>query len=226
MKQQDTIFWKTEGDNWFKRNRHGLNKEGAINNADSALMQLLEKHAEVQPKRVLEIGCANGWRLEELRKKYQCDCTGIDPSAEAIAEGKELFPEITFQRALASDLPLDTSFFDLVIVNFVYHWVPRNTLLQSVAETDRVLQEGGFLLLGDFLPDAPCRRLYHHLPGQHVYTFKQDYAEIFLSAHLYLLIDRLVFQHDTKASSGTIPEDKRGACSLLQKTLEKLYRES
>ena len=33
---------------------------------------------------------------------------------------------------------------------------------------------GGYLLLGDFLPDFPQRRVYHHYNGRKLYTYKQD----------------------------------------------------
>ena len=43
-------------------------------------------------------------------------------------------------------------------------------MLRSVAEIDRVLPDGGFLLIGDFYPSLPQRVRYHHLPDQDVFA--------------------------------------------------------
>ncbi len=52
-------------------------------------------------------------------------------------------------------------------------------LTRAIAEIDRVVKWNGYLVLDDFLPDFPTKRHYHHRTGEPIFTYKQDYAEIF-----------------------------------------------
>src|SRR5262249_32600907 len=126
---------------------------------------------------------------------------------------------------MASELPLDAQArFDLVIVNFVFHWVDRSTLLRSVAEIDRVLPDGGFLLIGDFYPLLPQRVRYHHLPEQDVWTSKQNYGDIFLSSNLYEMIAFYSFDHATHGLRRDIAPEDRAQVALLRKRLDGRYQ--
>lgn len=215
MTNQDQIFYKKEGDNWFKRNFKSLDY-------NSHLPLFLIEQCNLKPKKVLEIGCSNGWRLAKIEEKYGAKCFGVESSLKAIKDGQKKYPKVKFKRGLASSLPLNEKF-DLVIVNFVLHWVSRENLLKTIVEIDRVISNKGFLIIGDFLPDYPARTPYHHLPKQKVYTYKQDYADIFISSRLYKLIKKVIFNQDEENSDSFINHRNRGVCCLLQKTLDTLY---
>lgn len=219
MTNQDAIFFKREGNQWFKRNKAKVEKK-----EDGALF-LLQQY-NIIPKKVLEIGCSNGWRLAKIRKKYGCKCVGIDPSLEAINDGKKKYPDILLKRGLASTLPLKENF-DVVIIYFVLHWISRETLLKSIAEIDRVVADGGYLMIGDFSPDVPTSVAYHHLPGKNVNTYKLDYANIFNSTFLYTKIASMTFEHDKNFFSSLSPRvssQDRAICSLLRKSLNDFYQ--
>ena len=224
MTTQDDIFSASEGDQWFERNKAVI---GVGERLDSDVpLLLLSRHPEVQPNDVLEIGCSNGWRLAELRKRYETRCVGIDPSEEAIKQGQSAFSDLSLDCGLASNLPFEDASFDLVIFSFVLHWIDRSSLIRSLTEADRVLRDDGYLLISDFYPDSPVRRSYHHLPKEDVFTYKQDYAEVFLSSMLYTRTDRIVFHHDSMQPGTDIPPNDRAACTLLQKKLTELYATS
>lgn len=177
---------------------------------------------------VVELGCSNGYRLAKLRGILRTDCrfVGTDASLEAVRDGRERYPWIEFHRALLSNIPLEEAF-DLVIVHFVLHWVDRRTLARSISEIDRVTRDGGVLVLGDFLPDYPQRRAYHHLPEAGVFTYKQDYARIFEALGTYREFARIAFDHsgsDEPVLQAT-PSADRGYCVLLKKSLEMYYPE-
>lgn len=218
MSKQEALFIKGEGDEWFKRNKSYIDSSYCIKN-DIPLF--LIKHYNLEPKKVLEVGCANGYRLGELKKIYNCDCLGIEPSEEAIADGKRLYPDLKFKCGTADSLPIDSEdTFDLVIINFVFHWVSRETLLRVVAEIDKTLANGGYLIIGDFLPDYPVKNHYHHLPEESVYTYKLDYAKIFLSTGFYTMVASFTYNCDEHIVEGNIPPESRGVCSLLIKSLK------
>lgn len=212
---QNIIFQKAEGDNWFSRNLAVLQSRECTH--DWPLI-LIERH-KLKPTRVLEVGSSFGWRLSEFKKKHPTAyCLGIEPSRKAISYGRKEYPDIELRNGLMHKLPvrLDESF-DLVIVAFVFHWVDRSTLLSSVSEIDRTIAEGGYLVIADFFPYRPTKRLYHHLPRGEVFTYKQDYAQIFLSSGLYREKERVLFHHATGKRGTHIPPHERAVCVLLEK---------
>ncbi|NJN96692.1 MAG: class I SAM-dependent methyltransferase [Anaerolineales bacterium] len=219
---QDDIFFHSEGNRWFLRNRSALIAEQRL--VHDPVLKILEL-ADLKPENVLEIGASNGYRLHELQTRLNCRATAIEPSQEAIEDGQARYPEITFLQGIASALPInDNEQFDLVIVNFVFHWIDRATLLRSVAETDRVLKDGGHLIIGDFYPAYPERVTYHHLPESNVWTYKQNYTEIFLATHLYDLMAFLALDHSSHQVQPVLDSRNRIQVAVLRKTLDGGYQ--
>jgi len=219
---QDEIFLKSEGDRWLARNKDAIsNPEYLVNDQVIGTMMMMK----LAPQSVLEIGASNGWRLHEIGRRFGCSVTAVEPSSTAIQDGQARFPSVQFLRGTASALPFDhAAQFDLVILNFVLHWVDRSTLLRAVAEIDRVLADGGFLLIGDFHPALPQRVRYHHLPDQEVWTYKQNYADIFLASNLYETTVSYSFDHDTHTLRSNVPPADRAQVTLLRKCLSDRYQ--
>jgi SAM-dependent methyltransferase len=175
----------------------------------------------------LELGCSNGWRLGRLREAFgkHRRYVGVDPSFEALALGKSEQPGVEFHRGMLSDVPLRDRF-GIVIVNFVLHWVDRSSLARSVAEIDRLVEDGGYLLIGDFFPDFQQKRAYHHLPGGGIYTFKQDYPKAFTALGTYGELVRISHEHAGAADAyASVGSDERAVCCLLRKSLVGYYPE-
>ncbi len=146
----------------------------------------------------------------------------VEPSAAAIADGQQRFPNVEFVHSVAHTIPLEGAF-DLTIINFVLHWIDRRNLLRSVAEIDRLVAEGGYLLIGDFYPNNRLKVLYHHLPEQEVYTYKQNYAATFLASGLYHPVCLLTGDHASKEFSGEVAENDRIGLWLLRKAPQQNY---
>ncbi len=217
---QDQAFADFEGDNWFKRNRKALECWDPTKDLPLRVIELYQ----LRPASVLEIGAANGFRLEEIRKRWGSRVVAVDPSAEAIRDGAKRFPSVEFHRGRAAAVPL-REHFELIVVNHVFHWIERASLIASVAEVDRLLVDGGFLVIGDFCPAVPTKVRYHHLLGEHVYTFKQDYASLFLSSGVYRSICVITAEHTQKTLTAHVREQNRIGAWLLQKSLEDTYVE-
>ncbi|MDP3729471.1 MAG: class I SAM-dependent methyltransferase [bacterium] len=218
---QDDVFKKQEADQWFLRNEEYLNNAETV--TKDVPLQLVKKNS-VAPQRVLEVGAANGFRLDELHKRYKSAVTGLELSNKAIAQGKKQFPAITFVQGSADKLPFADGAFDMVIINFVLHWVDRKNLLRAVSELDRVLADKGFLIIGDFYPDTPGKFPYKHTAGDAVFTYTQQYQNIFTATHLYSVIDSVYGDHRTKKmGDGALPDNRMGFF-LLQKNVDIQYQ--
>jgi ubiquinone/menaquinone biosynthesis C-methylase UbiE len=190
MQTQDQIF-KEEGNEWFKRNKE------AINNHPRNRITDYVNQVGLKPKKILDIGCSNGYLLNALTKITGAEGHGIEPGKNAIKDGETEFPNLKFKEGFSHDLSeYQDNSFDLVVTSFILHWVDRSKLLQTVAEIDRVLSEKGHLIIQDFDPTYPCRTKYHHLPTEEVYTYKQQYWNIFTSSFLYNEIFLQEFLHD------------------------------
>ena len=215
---QASAFSSGEGDAWFNRNRDKL---GADPEHDEPL-KLLELVGST-PNRVLEIGAANGFRLEWLRQRYGASCSGVEPSADAVEDGVSRYPEISLKRGLAHKLAFPDGSFDLVIINFVLHWIDRNLLTRTMAEIDRVLEDGGHVLIGDFSPDVSTTVGYHHLPDSGLWTYKQNYPGMFEATELYRIVAGITWQSGEPSNRSGIPSYDRAATTLLEKCLGLLH---
>jgi SAM-dependent methyltransferase len=224
--KQDDVFLKGEGDSWFSRNAEGLDEKSETFDWPTYLIELIDDKSNI--KTIAELGCSNGWRLNKLQNIYpHVEFSGIDPSLEAIEDGKKKYPKIELQKGVLADIPLREEF-DIVIVYFVLCWVDRYSLAKSIAEVDRLVKDGGMLIIGDFYPDYPQRRLYHHLAEENIFTYKQKYAGIFESLGTYKEITRCTSVNDTRQSVSiqTCDSSNRLSCSVLHKSLTNYYCES
>jgi SAM-dependent methyltransferase len=223
--KQDRVFFESEGDRWFDRNNLAIDKKRSEFDFPTCLIDLIQDKSGI--KTIAELGCSNGWRLEKLKKKFPyLQLSGIDASAAAIDDGRKKYPNIELSQGLLADIPLQQEY-DIVIVYFVFHWVDRSLLTKSIAEVDRLVKDGGMLILGDFYPDFPQRKHYHHLPEENIFTYKQDYAAIFQSLGIYKEIAKFTGDHDGEQDLKIKLCDSphRFFCSILHKSLKNYYYE-
>jgi ubiquinone/menaquinone biosynthesis C-methylase UbiE len=171
------------------------------------------------PNRVLEVGASNGVRLSTIQRVTGAETVALDVSSDAIIAGRRRYPAVKFVVANANAIPFQDPF-DLVIVNFVFHWIDRNYLLRSIAEVDRVVAEGGYLLIGDFHPTNFLRARYHHLPREDIFTYKQCYAAVFLASGLYRSVCLMTADHANFNLCSDAVENERAGVQLLRKELQ------
>ncbi|MBI4522637.1 MAG: class I SAM-dependent methyltransferase [Deltaproteobacteria bacterium] len=211
---QDKIFINSEGDRWFERNKEALKDFRA--GADLAL-RLVDFYG-LRPRQVVEIGAANGYRLATIRQRYGSRVVAVEPSLQALLDGTRRYPRVEFVRGEAAHVPLQ-SCFDLIIFDFVLHWIDRKSLLKVLAEADRLLVDGGYMIIGDFQPVNFLRVPYHHLADSPVRTFKQNYADTFLASGLYHPVGLLTGDHSLNTVTGLAGERERVGAWLIRKQL-------
>jgi ubiquinone/menaquinone biosynthesis C-methylase UbiE len=188
---QKAKFLESEGNAWFTRNT----KRRA--DAKSTLFTSLDS-LQLKPKRVLEIGCANGLNLEEIRTRFDAECYGIEPSCDAVGNGRRTFPDIDLRVGTAEQLPFDEGFFDTVMFGFCLYLCDPEDHFTIAREANRVLGDPGFLVVYDFLSSVPYRRPYAHKEG--IFSHKMEFSRMFLWHPSYRLLHRTYLEHQAVPS--------------------------
>lgn len=179
---QATEFRFGEGNKWYERNRSTWPNRIATD-------PILSATKDLKPKSVIEIGCGNGWRLEQYRLRCGATGYGVDPSKDAIFNGQGLFPGITLREATATTH--DTLLgFDLTVYGFCLYLCDREDLNAIAARGDLVTRDGGHLVIQDFDPEFPHKVAYSHLPG--LWSYKMDYSKLWLANPAYTLVSKTV----------------------------------
>jgi ubiquinone/menaquinone biosynthesis C-methylase UbiE len=194
IKSQKDAFLKYEADNYFFRNKE------VKYSAESDVVVKVLKEYNAQPKNILEIGCNTGYRLNAFASLYKgANVFGIEPSLEAINKGKVDHPSVKFTHGTADDMSCYANgSFDLVVIGFVLYVVDREILLKVISETDRVLANGGILIIVDFFSELPTQNPYQHIKDIPAFAYKQNYEDIFTATRIYHLLDKRALNHSGK----------------------------
>ena len=198
MTSQSDMFLEGEGDNYFRRNKPTLDSVvTAYGNETSEVDWLCRALTPFQEQihSVLEIGCANGAKLERMCSALGAKGAGIDPSALAVADGNQRLQDgkIRLHTGTASSLPFEPQSFDFVYFGFCLYLLDRHDLFPAMSEADRVLKNGGFIAITDFDPIQQHKRPYHHKEG--IFSYKQDYSKLLLGSGMYFLVSKTSFSH-------------------------------
>lgn len=103
--------------------------------------------------RVLDVGCGTGASLLQfLRLGFRPgNLTGIDSSAERIAQARASFPNMNFRCESADSMGFADSTFDIVFESTLFMMLTVEEEAQRIArEMLRVTRPGGYLMLADW----------------------------------------------------------------------------
>jgi SAM-dependent methyltransferase len=129
--------------------------------ADLRLLTIVEDFGDPKTVRVLDLGCAGG-RNAVILAERGFDVFALDSSAAMTAKTRERVAGILGDEEAArrvhegrmEDLSeFENGFFDLIVALGVYHnALGRTDWDRTLAETARVLKEGGLVLVANFSP--------------------------------------------------------------------------
>ena len=215
---QSEVFLEAEGDRYYARNKATLENKDQFYCEDLLCQTLADFKAEV--KQILEIGCATGQKLQYLCQHFGVGGSGVDPSSKAVEDGNQRLAAAGIQNVVlkvstANVLPFEKQQFDLVYFGFCLCWVGRDDLFAAIAEGDRVLKPGGFLVVGDFDPAKRHKRPYHHKEG--LFSYKQQYANLFTASGHYYLMSKYSLSHGSHHFSKD-SDERMSLCVLYKET--------
>ena len=215
---QKQIFASGEGDAWFKRNVTHLQtiEQTACSEDVRYICDTLQPFSK-GIQRTLEIGCSNGMKLETICHRLGSVGLGVELSPMAVQAGnaREKIADVTLRVSSGEKLPCESAEFDLVYFAFCLYLFDRNTLMQSLAEADRVLKPGGFLVITDFDPGLQYKRPYSHFQG--MFSYKQDYSAFYMQSGFYYLVGKHCFSHRSACFDES--PDERVSTSILYKEI-------
>lgn len=200
---QKNIFLESEGDAYFNRNHTQARRQDGI-------IDTLH-NIGIIPKKVLEIGCGDGWRLNAIRQEFGSECFGVEPSAAGVAAAAE-HPGLTATRGTADELPYPGGSFDLVITGFCLYLCDPKDYFKIAYQIDRVLQSPGLLVIHDFMPPFPYQNKYQHHAG--IKSNKLPWVPAFAWHPAYTHLARVYGEHGTPL---TFAADERLATDFLRK---------
>ena len=206
---QKSVFLNSEGNAWFERNKDAL---GDRDKTADIIFQTVLRHQSVirsqkrSPISVLEVGCANGFRLSWFRDEGFEVC-GLDPSQTAIEYGREHYG-FTANELLSIDargfFANNDKAFDIIVFAHSFYLIPRADLPAIVAGAINSLSQNGIVAIYDFHA-APHKTAYSHYDG--LWSYKMDYASIFTAFPQMKLIEQTVIEHELTPTQGDPTED-------------------
>jgi len=217
---QRDIFVSSEGNGWYSRNISALDRSSVLR--EGIITRIAANISTADHSTVAEIGCATGINLARLGQMRPIYGVGIDPSSKAIESGAAQYPNLRLLQGTADKLPFEDASIDVLWFGFCLYLVDRSLISRVVAEADRVLKNGGLLVIHDFDPDFPRMRRYAHHNG--LWSYKMNYSALFTANPAYVLIEKASFSHVDM--QWTADPQERVGLWLCRKNIQLGYEQS
>ena len=135
--------------------------------ADVSWLSLIEEHAGIAGKKILDIGCGGGIYTKALASSGAAHVTGLDFSNEMLKGAVrhcENLSNVTFQQGNAYNSGLPDNTFDIILERALIHHL--HDLDSCFQEAKRILKPGGIFIIQDRTPeDCLLPGDEHHIRG-------------------------------------------------------------
>ena len=182
---------KKEADIFFNRNIDYY----ASSSNDYRILDLIKINT-IKPKSILEIGCANGSKLNQYQQELKTKINyGVDLSSKAINSGKKKFKKLKLLQLSSLEIDKIKPNFDLIICGFFLYLLDREKIFNQFNLIYKKLNFNGFLIIEDFDPLFKHTNLLKY--NKKVKIFKISYDNFLQESGLF----KLVYKIKTQASS-------------------------
>ena len=182
------IIRKKAADKYFLRNIHLYNSELF----DQKIVNLI-KINNLNAEKVLEIGCANGNKLNQYSKLLKSKKNyGVDLSKKAILNGKKKYKNLNLLNISSLEIDKIKLNFDLIICGFFLYQLDRELIFQQFDLISKKLSKEGFLLIVDFDP------LFKHsnkdFNEKSLVSYKMSYDNFLVESGLFEVIYKFKYK--------------------------------
>ena len=182
------IIRKKAADKYFLRNIHFYNSELF----DQKIVNLI-KINNLNAEKVLEIGCANGNKLNQYSKLLKSKKNyGVDLSKKAILNGKKKYKNLNLLNISSLEIDKIKLNFDLIICGFFLYHLDRELIFQQFDLISKKLNKEGFLLIVDFDP------LFKHsnkdFNEKSLVSYKTSYDNFLVESGLFEVIYKFKYK--------------------------------
>jgi ubiquinone/menaquinone biosynthesis C-methylase UbiE len=190
---QKDYFLKEEADAWHKRNSNS-GSSNLHKKVIEAIWGSIDPREINEWSSILEVGSSQGALLSLVCDEFNVSGVGVDPSEKAVAAGNDRRSKNLKLKVGTSDsIPESDESFNLVIAGFFLYVVDRKLFLKTLAELDRCLAPGGYLLIVDFDSKIPTKKPYRETSN--VWSYRNDNAGILTAMAHYSLISKASCTH-------------------------------
>lgn len=187
----------------------------------------------LQPKRILEVGCATGYMTALLKKHYPtADLIALDLSEDFLRAGQHSFhKKIDWINSAPHQLPIRTQSVDMLVANLVLPWCMN--WMKVLEEWCRVLRPEGLLMITTLGPDTlqewakkdairPYFLDMHHLGDG---LLQANFADPILDVEHIILSykDSQKMLYELQMTQMIQPDDKGSVPTDLQVTFEIVF---
>lgn len=152
------------------------NEENHRRNARS-ILRIVDEIRTLTELRILDVGCAFGFLLDEARRFKHCNVYGVEFSRYAYEYAKNKLGLNILNCELNSS-NFDTEFFDVVfLIGTIEHLIyPK----EAIAIINRILKPGGLIVITT-LDTTSLFPLYSIKPPEHLFYFNHNNLLLFLN---------------------------------------------
>jgi len=173
---KQTKNWDGEfGEEYTKRNARTLKEmeEQYMANWGVTRESMNREFLNMQPGRILEVGCNIGLQLLQLQKQGYKDLWGIEVGKYAFEQSRKN-PGLNIVNASAMDLPFKDGFFDMVFTSGVLIHIHPKDIETAIREIHRV--SGKYIWGFEYYADEPIEVEYR---GKEGLMWKRDFAKLY-----------------------------------------------
>ena len=194
MKNIKTVKNK-EADRWFLRNIHSYND----NSFDERIINLI-KNNNLKADKILEIGCADGNKLNQYSKLLKSKKNyGIDLSKKAILNGKKKYKNLNLLNISSLEIDKIKLNFDLIICGFFLYHLDRELIFHQFNLIYKKINKNGLLLIVDF--DPLFKHSNRDFNTKNLMSYKMSYDNFLVESGLFEIIYKFKYKTSTNDKS-------------------------
>ncbi len=219
MKKILTNLKKKEAEEYFKRNKKYYDQ---ISFNDEIIN--LIKNNNIKANKILEIGCANGYKLNQYAKLLKSKKSyGIDISKKAIFDGRKKHKNLKLLNISSLEMDKIKINFDLIICGFFLYKLDRELIFKQFDLICEKLINNGFLVILDF--DPLFRHTNKDFNTKNSLSYKMNYDNFLVESGLFEVIYKFKYKVSTNDKK-KFKSDKVSLTLLKKVNFQESYPEN